>query len=78
MVCTFFNDSREQCKLIDLGRIENGNTPSTSVKEYYSEEGMLWVNLQLCIGHFLQLNLREPFHFYIMQFLPTYTVPKND
>lgn len=43
MVCTFFNDSWEQCKLIDLGRIETGNTPSTLVKEYYSEEGMLWV-----------------------------------
>lgn len=38
-----FNDVWEQCKLIDLGRIETGNTPSTLVKEYYSEEGMLWV-----------------------------------
>ena len=38
-----FNDVWEQCKLIDLGKIETGNTPSTSVKEYYSEEGMLWV-----------------------------------
>ena len=38
-----FTEAWEQCKLIDLGRIETGNTPSTSVKEYYSEEGMLWV-----------------------------------
>lgn len=38
-----FTEAWEQCKLIDLGRIETGNTPSTLVKEYYSEEGMLWV-----------------------------------
>ena len=38
-----FTEAWEQCKLMDLGRIETGNTPSTSVKEYYSEEGMLWV-----------------------------------
>ncbi len=26
-----------------LGRIETGNTPPTSIKDYYSSSGMLWV-----------------------------------
>lgn len=40
---SFYYDAWEQRKLGDLGKIETGNTPSTSVKEYYSNEGMLWV-----------------------------------
>ena len=35
--------SWEQRKLIELGKVEIGNTPSTSVKDYYSEDGLNWV-----------------------------------
>ena len=35
--------SWEQCELTKLGRIETGNTPSTSIEEYYSDTGLLWV-----------------------------------
>ena len=35
--------SWEQRKLIELGKIETGNTPSTSIKDYYSEDGLNWV-----------------------------------
>ena len=38
-----FTDPWEQRKLSDLGKIETGNTPSTQIKEYYSDDGMLWV-----------------------------------
>ena len=38
-----FSDAWEQRKLIELGKVETGNTPSTSVKDYYSEEGLNWV-----------------------------------
>ena len=38
-----FTDAWEQHKLSELGKIETGNTPPTSIKEYYSEDGMLWV-----------------------------------
>lgn len=38
-----FNDEWEQCKLGELGKIQTGNTPSTSIKEYYSDNGMQWV-----------------------------------
>ena len=33
----------EQRKLSDLGSIMTGSTPSTSQKEYYSEDGIPWV-----------------------------------
>ena len=35
--------SWEQRKLIELGKVETGNTPSTSIKDYYSEDGLNWV-----------------------------------
>ena len=38
-----YNYSWEQRNLLSLGKIETGNTPSTSIKEYYSEDGLLWV-----------------------------------
>ena len=38
-----FNDTWEQRKLGELGSITTGSTPSTSVTEYYSPDGMLWV-----------------------------------
>lgn len=38
-----FTDNWRQSKLDELGRIQTGNTPSTSIKEYYSEDGMQWV-----------------------------------
>ena len=40
---TLFVYSWEQHKLLSLGKIETGNTPSTSIKEYYSSDGLLWV-----------------------------------
>ena len=33
----------EQRKLIELGKIETGNTPSTSKSEYYCEGGLPWI-----------------------------------
>ena len=33
----------EQRKLSELGKIETGNTPSTSISDYYSDNGLLWV-----------------------------------
>ena len=38
-----FTDAWEQCKLSSIGKIETGNTPSTSISEYYSDDGLLWV-----------------------------------
>ena len=38
-----FTEAWEQRKILELGKIETGNTPSTSVSEYYSEDGLLWV-----------------------------------
>ena len=38
-----FSEPWENYVLSDLGKIETGNTPSTLIKDYYSEEGMLWV-----------------------------------
>ena len=38
-----FSDAWEQRKLNELGNVETGNTPSTSIKEYYSEEGLIWI-----------------------------------
>ena len=38
-----FTDPWEQRKLSELGKIETGNTPSTQIKENYSDDGMLWV-----------------------------------
>ena len=35
--------SWEQRNLLSLGKIETGNTPSTTIKEYYSDDGLLWV-----------------------------------
>ena len=38
-----FTDAWEQRKLIELGKIETGNTPSTSISKYYCEEGLPWI-----------------------------------
>ena len=38
-----FTEPWEQRKLNELGNVETGNTPSTSIKEYYSEEGLIWI-----------------------------------
>ena len=38
-----FTEAWEQRKLSSLGKIETGNTPSTSISEYYSDDGLLWV-----------------------------------
>lgn len=38
-----FNDAWEQRKLNELGKIETGNTPSTSISKYYCEEGLPWI-----------------------------------
>ncbi|MGO4923515.1 restriction endonuclease subunit S [Ligilactobacillus ruminis] len=38
-----FTDAWKQRKLGELGAITTGNTPSTSVSEYYSDDGMIWV-----------------------------------
>lgn len=35
--------SWEQRKLNELGKIETGNTPSTSISKYYCEEGLPWI-----------------------------------
>lgn len=29
--------------MIELGKVETGNTPSTSIKDYYSEDGLNWI-----------------------------------
>lgn len=39
-----FNDDWEQRKLGELGTITTGNTPSTSIPDYYSDDGIVWVN----------------------------------
>ena len=38
-----YNEAWEQRKLIELGKVETGNTPSTSIKDYYSEDGLNWI-----------------------------------
>ena len=38
-----FEDDWEQRKLLELGQIMTGSTPSTSKSEYYSEDGIPWV-----------------------------------
>ena len=38
-----FFDAWEQRKLGELGSIQTGNTPSTTVKDYYDDNGLLWV-----------------------------------
>ena len=38
-----FTEAWEQRKLSSLGKIETGNTPSTSISEYYNDDGLLWV-----------------------------------
>ena len=38
-----FTDAWEQRKLGDLGTITTGNTPSTSISDYYSDDGIMWV-----------------------------------
>ena len=38
-----FTEDWEQHKLEELGKVETGNTPSTIIREYYSDEGLLWV-----------------------------------
>ena len=38
-----FTEAWEQRKLNELGKIETGNTPSTSISKYYCEEGLPWI-----------------------------------
>ncbi len=38
-----FTDAWEQRKLEELGTITTGSTPSTSVSDYYSDDGIVWV-----------------------------------
>ena len=38
-----FNDAWEQRKLGELGTITTGSTPSTSIPDYYSDDGIVWV-----------------------------------
>ena len=38
-----FADPWEQRKLGELGTITTGNTPSTSIPDYYSDDGIVWV-----------------------------------
>ena len=38
-----FDFSWEQRKLGELGTITTGNTPSTSIPDYYSDDGIVWV-----------------------------------
>lgn len=40
-----FTDDWEQRKLLELGHIETGNTPSTQIEDYYTNDnnGLLWV-----------------------------------
>ena len=38
-----FIDDWEQRKLGELGTITTGNTPSTSIPDYYSDDGIVWV-----------------------------------
>ena len=38
-----FTDDWEQRKLGELGTITTGNTPSTSIPDYYSDDGIVWV-----------------------------------
>ena len=40
---TIISLSWEQRKLENLGTITTGNTPSTSIPEYYSDDGIIWV-----------------------------------
>ena len=38
-----FTDAWEQRKLGELGTITTGSTPSTSIPDYYSDDGIVWV-----------------------------------
>ena len=38
-----FTDAWEQRKLGELGTITTGSTPSTSISDYYSDDGIVWV-----------------------------------
>ena len=38
-----FGDAWEQRKLGELGTITTGSTPSTSIPDYYSDDGIVWV-----------------------------------
>ena len=38
-----FTDAWEQRKLGDIGTITTGSTPSTSIPDYYSDDGIIWV-----------------------------------
>jgi type I restriction enzyme S subunit len=38
-----FTDPWEQRKLGELGTITTGNTPSTSIPDYYSDDGIVWI-----------------------------------
>ena len=39
----FYTFSWEQRKLGELGTLTTGNTPSTSIPDYYSDDGIVWV-----------------------------------
>lgn len=43
MIFTASTFSWEQRKLGELGTITTGNTPSTSIPDYYSDDGIVWV-----------------------------------
>ena len=43
LIRPFYTSSWEQRKLGELGTITTGNTPSTSIPDYYSDDGIVWV-----------------------------------
>ena len=43
LIHPFYTSSWEQRKLGELGTITTGNTPSTSIPDYYSDDGIVWV-----------------------------------
>ena len=43
LLTLYFHYSWEQRKLEEVGTITTGNTPSTAVTEYYSDDGIVWV-----------------------------------
>ena len=40
---SFFAFTWEQCNVGELGSIITGNTPSTAITDYYSNDGLIWV-----------------------------------
>ena len=43
LIHPFYTSSWEQRKLGELGTITTGSTPSTSIPDYYSDDGIVWV-----------------------------------